>query len=358
MKFLKRIGKGISKAFKGLKKAVKKITFKKAFKVIAAIGVALVAPALIGNMMTGLGGAMASSSSALISTIGQGISSLGTMIGGTAATSSSGGFLSRTFSSVSGSITSGIEKVQGFFTNPTKAGTEVLKDLAVDRAQDAVEKETGIDPRVIGDLLNQGKAFANGITDNDALEEITVTARRRGPLGDPSPSRLTVEGKGLGEQAAINIEKPLRASDALQEITVAATKRDIPDDLGKPESNVFTRFNLQDQLRKEIGYQKDAARDAVGELVANKITGDDIKSAQQDAANNPYNTLNQPNFVRGDSPYMAADTSGLAPTMNHAPTQAYIQNQNSMQNSLQQQGISYGPTPSFIANAYHFQPIA
>ena len=62
----------------------------------------------------------------------------------------------------------------------------------------------------------------------------------------------------------------------------------------------------------------------------NKITGADIKSAQQDAANNPYNTLNQPNFVRGDSPYMAADTSGLAPTMNHAPTQAYIQNQNSM----------------------------
>ena len=55
---------------------------------------------------------------------------------------------------------------------------------------------------------------------------------------------------------------------------------------------------------------------------------------------------------------MAADTSGLAPTMNHAPTQAYIQNQNSMQNSLQQQGIMYGPTPSFIANAYHFQPIA
>ena len=358
LSLFKNIRKGISKAFKGLKKAVKKITFKKAFKVIAAIGVALVAPALLGNMMTGLGGAMASSSSALVSTIGNGISALGTAIGGTAATAGGPGFLSRTFSSVSGTISSGIEKVSGFFKNPTKAGTEVLKDLAVDKAQDKFEEETGINPEVIGAVVQQGAAFANGITNNDALEEITVTAKRRGPLGDPSPSRLTVEGKGLGEQAAINIEKPLRASDALQEITVAATKRDIPDDLGKPESNIFTRFNLQDQLREEIGYQKDAARDAVKELVANKITGADIKSAQQDAANNPYNTLNQPNFVRGDSPYMAADTSGLAPTMNHAPTQAYIQNQNSMQNSLQQQGISYGPTPSFIANAYHFQPIA
>ena len=341
LSLFKNIRKGISKAFKGLKKAVKKITFKKAFKVIAAIGVALVAPALLGNMMTGLGGAMASSSSALVSTIGNGISALGTAIGGTAATAGGPGFLSRTFSSVSGTISSGIEKVSGFFKNPTKAGTEFIKDLAVDKAQDKFEEETGINPEVIGDVLNQGKAFVNGETNNDALEEITVTARRRGPLGDPSPSRLTVEGKGLGEQAAINIGDPLK--DAIVE---------------KPKSNIFTRFNLQDQLREEIGYQKDAARDAVKELVANKITGADIKSAQQDAANNPYNTLNQPNFVRGDSPYMAADTSGLAPTMNHAPTQAYIQNQNSMQNSLQQQGISYGPTPSFIANAYHFQPIA
>jgi len=345
-KLFKGIRKGISKAFKGLKKAVKKITFKKAFKVIAAIGVALVAPALLGNMMTGLGGAMASSSSALVSTIGNGISALGTAIGGTAATAGGPGFLSRTFSSVSGTISSGIEKVSGFFKNPTKAGTEVLKDLAVDKAQDKFEEETGIDPALLGAVVQQGAAFANGITDNDALEEITVTARRRGPLGDASPSR-----EGLGQQAAITIGDPLK--DAVVEDNRGFFAKAVD----KLESEA-RQFNLQDQLRKEIGYQKDAARDAVGELVANKITGDDIKSAQQDAANNPYNTLNQPNFVRGDSPYMAADTSGLAPTMNHAPTQAYIQNQNSMQNSLQQQGISYGPTPSFIANAYHFQPIA
>ena len=157
MNLFKNVRKGISKAFKGLKKAVKKITFKKAFKVIAAIGVALVAPALLGNMMTGLGGAMASSSSALVSTIGNGISALGTAIGGTAATAGGPGFLSRTFSSVSGAISSGIEKVSGFFKNPTKAGTEVLKDLAVDKAQDKFEEETGINPEVIGAVVQQVK---------------------------------------------------------------------------------------------------------------------------------------------------------------------------------------------------------
>ena len=298
-KLFKGIRKGISKAFKGLKKAVKKITFKKAFKVIAAIGVALVAPALLGNMMTGLGGAMAGSSSALVSTIGQGISSLGTMIGGTAATAGGPGFLSRTFSSVSGTISAGIDAA-------TNAG-KMVKDF----------------------VTGGNKGLAEGLQSYDAA------------IGAAQKS---------GDFAQIDILKS--AKKTFQETS-------------KGQGNLFTRavdkvksVNVQDQLRKEIGYQKDAARDAVGELVANKITGDDIKSAQQDAANNPYNTLNQPNFVRGDSPYMAADISGLAPTMNHAPTQAYIQNQNSMQNSLQQQGISYGPTPSFIANAYHFQPIA
>ena len=81
-KLFKGIRKGISKVFKGLKKAVKGIKIKDVLKVVGTIGVALVAPALLGNMMTGLGGAMASSSSALVSTIGNGISALGTAIAG------------------------------------------------------------------------------------------------------------------------------------------------------------------------------------------------------------------------------------------------------------------------------------
>ena len=285
LSLFKKVRKGISKVFKKVKKAVKKIKIKDVLKVVAAVGVAFVAPALLGNMMTGLGSAMAGSSSSIIASIGNGVSALGTAIGGTAATAGGPGFLSRTFSSVSGTISSGIEKVSGFFKNPTKAGTEVLKDLAVDKAQDKIEEETGINPQVIGDLLEQGKAFANGITDNDALEEIVVTARRREgslsdiPVGDASPSRLTAYQKGR-EKIIANIGDPVK--DAIVE---------------KPESNIFTRFNLQDQLREEIGYQKDAARDAVKELVANKITGDDIKSAQQDAANNPYIFLFQVYYV-------------------------------------------------------------
>ena len=299
-KLFKGIRKGISKVFKGLKKAVKGIKIKDVLKVVGTIGVALVAPALLGNMMTGLGGAMAGSSSAIVSSIGSGISSLGTFIGGTAATAGGPGFLSRTFSSVSGTISSGIQAAQD-------AGTMVKEFF------------TGPNP----------------------LKEINVTAQKR--FTSLQAGKLT---------------------DPLQEIAVTAKKRTGPLAQAQ-QGNLFTRakeavtnINLQDEARKEVASRKGAARDAVGELLANKITGEDIRSAQENAANNPYNTLNQPNFVRGDSPYMAADTSGLAPTMNHAPTQAYIQNQNSMQNILQQQGISYGPTPSFIANAYHFQPIA
>tara|TARA_R110002020_G_scaffold473054_1_gene701786 strand:+ start:1509 stop:2417 length:909 start_codon:yes stop_codon:yes gene_type:complete len=298
-KLFKGISKGISKAFKGLKKAVKGIKIKDVLKVVGTIGVALVAPALLGNMMTGLGGAMAGSSSAIVSSIGSGISSLGTFIGGTAATAGGPGFLSRTFSSVSGTISSGIQAAQD-------AGTMVKEFF------------TGPNP----------------------LKEINVTAQKR-----------------------FTSLKAGKLTDPLQEIAVTAKKRTGPLAQAQ-QGNLFTRavdkvksINVQDELREEIAYRKGAAKDAVGELLVNKITGDDIRSAQENAANNPYNTLNQPNFVRGDSPYMAADNSGLAPTMNHAPTQAYIQNQNSMQNSLQQQGIMYGPTPSFIANAYHFQPI-
>jgi len=298
-KLFKGIRKGISKAFKGLKKAVKKIKIKDVLKVVGTIGVALVAPALLGNMMTGLGGAMASSSSAIVSSIGSGISSLGTFIGGTAATAGGPGFLSRTFSSVSGTISAGIDAAKN-------AGT-MVKEF----------------------FTGGNKGLAEGLQSYDAAIGAAQEA---------------------GDFAQIDILKS--AKKTFQETS-------------KGQGNLFTRavdkvksINVQDELREEIAYKKDAARDAVRELVANKITGADIKSAQQDAANNPYNTLNQPNFVRGDSPYMAADTSGLAPTMNHAPTQSYIQNQNSMQNSLQQQGIMYGPTPSFIANAYHFQPIA
>ena len=298
-KLFKGIRKGISKAFKGLKKAVKKIKIKDVLKVVGTIGVALVAPALLGNMMTGLGGAMASSSSAIVSSIGSGISSLGTFIGGTAATAGGPGFLSRTFSSVSGTISAGIDAAKN-------AGT-MVKEF----------------------FTGGNKGLAEGLQSYDAAIGAAQEA---------------------GDFAQIDILKS--AKKTFQETS-------------KGQGNLFTRavdkvksINVQDELREEIAYKKDAARDAVRELVANKITGADIKSAQENAANNPYNTLNQPNFVRGDSPYMAADTSGLAPTMNHAPTQSYIQNQNSMQNSLQQQGIMYGPTPSFIANAYHFQPIA
>tara|TARA_E500000305_G_scaffold60157_2_gene48015 strand:- start:3674 stop:4765 length:1092 start_codon:yes stop_codon:yes gene_type:complete len=362
MKFLKRIGRGISKAFKGLKKAVKKITFKKAFKVIAALGVALVAPALIGNMMTGLGGAMASSSSALVSTIGQGISSLGTMIGGTAATSSSGGFLSRTFSSVSGSITSGIEKVQGFFTNPTKAGTELIRDLAVDKAQEKFEEKTGIDPELLGAVVQQGAAFAGGITDKGALEEITVTAKRRGPLGDASPSR-----EGLGQQAAITIGDPLK--DAVVEDNRGFFAKAI-DKLESEARQVTLKGKLQEGYDSQMAeYKKQIIGTFVGteDETAYERAKREISSAQDVRAASLYTPPMGVSGPLGDTGagYMTATAfqstprgaDPLASVASHAPSQNFIDSRNQIMNDLSAQGVSFGPRPDWVANAYHFQPI-
>ena len=368
MSFFKNIRKGISKAFKGLKKAVKKITFKKAFKVIAAIGVALVAPALIGNMMTGLGGAMATSSSALVSTIGSGISSLGTMIGGTAVTGAGGpGFLSRTFSSVSGTISSGIEKVSGFFKNPTKAGTEVLRDLAVDKVQAKVEEETGIDPALLGAVVQQGAAFANGITDNDALEEITVTAKRRGPLGDASPSRLTVEGKGLGEQAAIKIGDPLK--DAVVEDNRGFFAKAV-DKLESEARQITLKGKLQEGYESQMAeYKKQIIGTFVGteDETAHQRAKREIRSAPDVMAASLYTPPMGVSGPLGDTGagYMTATAfqstprgaDPLAAVSSHGPSQNFVESRNQIMTDLSAQGVSFGPRPDWVANAYHFQPI-
>ena len=130
MGFFSSIFKGIKKVIKGIGKVIKKVVKSKAFKVVAAVGLAVVAPQLIPTMIKGLStaGAWAASTIAKGATLAwSGITAAGSAImkGAQAAGSAimKGG--GQIFRSVTETISSGIEYMKGKIAS----GIDYTKDI-------------------------------------------------------------------------------------------------------------------------------------------------------------------------------------------------------------------------------------
>ena len=130
MGFFSSIFKGIKKVIRGIGKVIKKVVKSKAFKVVAAVGLAVVAPQLIPTMIKGLStaGAWAASTIAKGATLAwSGITAAGSAImkGAQAAGSAimKGG--SQIFRSVTETISSGIEYMKG----KVASGIDYTKDI-------------------------------------------------------------------------------------------------------------------------------------------------------------------------------------------------------------------------------------
>ena len=278
-KLFKKIRKGIGKVFKKIKKAVKKIKIKDVLKVAAGVALAFVAPPLFGNMMTGLGSTMAGSSSAIIASIGNGVTALGTAIGGTAATAGGPGFLSRTFSSVSGTISAGIDAAKN-------AGTMV--------------KEFVRNPM---EALKQGKT---------SLQTKLKTQMDRKLLEASSPDQLLKTGK---EKLMGSMKEQLQGDLGFSNIMPG--EHDYLERFKNPEiikpsqkSNWFTRINVQDEARK---FAKSAADETIkGEIMGEwggegRQTGSDMMEAMAQAgANAPQVSP----FMIQSNPLTAPGTAG------------------------------------------------
>ena len=114
MGFFSKIFKGIKKVVKGIGKVVKKVVKSKAFKVIAAVALAVVAPQLIPTIMKGIStaGAWAANTIATgASAVWGGVKAAGSalMSGAKAAGSAIKSFGSKVFQSVTETITNGVD---------------------------------------------------------------------------------------------------------------------------------------------------------------------------------------------------------------------------------------------------------
>ena len=134
MGFFSKIFKGIKKVVKGIGKVIKKVVKSKAFKVIAAVALAVVAPGMIPTIMKGIStaGAWAANTIATgASAVWTGVKAAGSavMSGAKAAGSAIKSFGSKVFQSVTDTIVKGVDfmKVQtGFGTPSTLTGSSPL----------------------------------------------------------------------------------------------------------------------------------------------------------------------------------------------------------------------------------------
>ena len=118
MGFFSKIFKGIKKVVKGIGKVIKKVVKSKAFKVIAAVALAVVAPQLIPTIMKGIStaGAWAANTIATgASAVWTGVKAAGSavMSGAKAAGSAIKSFGSKVFQSVTETITNGVDFMKG-----------------------------------------------------------------------------------------------------------------------------------------------------------------------------------------------------------------------------------------------------
>ena len=277
-KLFKKIRKGIGKVFNKIKKAVKKIKIKDVLKVAAGVALAFVAPPLFGNMMTGLGSTMAGSSSAIIASIGNGVTALGTAIGGTAATAGGPGFLSRTFSSVSGTISAGIDAaknagtmVKEFVRNPMEALKQGKASLTTQLAPEQ--------------LLRTGKEKLTGAMEEQLQKDLgfSFTGKGEGVLGEGflkgrSLTEVDLTGGGIAGQ--------------------------------KKPSNIFTRINVQDEAR---AFAKDAFKKNIEQAMGGKTTDEKMASIAAAGASAPQVS---PFMIKSDPLALPGTSAGNMASIN------------------------------------------
>jgi len=181
MGFFKKIFKGIKKVVKGIGKVVKKVVKSKAFKVIAAVALAVVAPQLIPTVIKGISSAGAWAAKTIATgakavwtaakTVGTGLKTFG----------------SKVFSSVTDTIAKGVEFMKGqlgfkpTFTTVNPASDAVGSNLinAVQGKSFAapVEKTLGGTFKKVGKkLLDPFTKILDPITDiaKDPVKELVI----------------------------------------------------------------------------------------------------------------------------------------------------------------------------------------
>jgi len=179
MGFFSKIFKGIKKVVKGIGKVIKKVVKSKAFKVIAAVALAVVAPQLIPTIMKGIttaGAWAANTIAAGASAVWTGVQAAGSaLMSGARAV---GSFGSKVFQSVTETITNGVNFMKtklGFQPTTLQEGIAAQsKDVASFFGREAagsnVAKQT---------LGAKAKAFGAGVLDN-LKEDAKQTAIDKG----------------------------------------------------------------------------------------------------------------------------------------------------------------------------------
>jgi len=179
MGFFKKLFKGIKKVVKGIGKVVKKVVKSKAFKVVAAVALAVVAPQLIPTIMKGIStaGAWAANTIATgASAVWSGVQAAGSalMSGARAVGTGIRNFGGRVFQSVTDTISRGVEFMQGqagfkpatkeFIGNKALSGTVDMTTGKI--VQKTAEKTLG--EKFIGGLKTQAVKMADATIKNAA----------------------------------------------------------------------------------------------------------------------------------------------------------------------------------------------
>lgn len=126
-KAIKGIGRAVSRIVKGIGKGIKKFAKSTLGKVVLTVAAGLILGPAVGSLMQSAGGALAAGAveGSLASIVGNGLTSVGSFIGGTGAAAGSGlsGALEAAASSVTTSVGNAISGVKSFFGGSAPAPT-------------------------------------------------------------------------------------------------------------------------------------------------------------------------------------------------------------------------------------------
>jgi len=179
MGFFKKLFKGIKKVVKGIGKVVKKVVKSKAFKVVAAVALAVVAPQLIPTIMNGIStaGAWAANTIATgASAVWSGVQAAGSalMSGARAVGTGIRNFGGRVFQSITDTLSNGVEFLQGKLgmkpavtesvANKTLSGTV---DMTTGKIAEETTKKT-LGEKFIGGLKTEAVKLADQTIKNAA----------------------------------------------------------------------------------------------------------------------------------------------------------------------------------------------
>jgi len=233
MGFFSKIFKGIKKVVKGIGKVIKKVVKSKAFKVIAAVALAVVAPQLIPTIMKGISTAGAF----VANTIATGASAVwsGVQAAGSALMSGAravGSFGSKVFQSVTQTISKGVNFMKGqlgFQPTTIAQGNKAVGSNFIKAAQGKsfapVAKKT-IGQKIIAGGKEIVTTLAKPITDiaKDPVQKLIIDpvtglakqAITGGEEGDTSLDRYNEQQRKLSLLGQSSNTKAMSAYDSSQ----------------------------------------------------------------------------------------------------------------------------------------------